>query len=60
MGDVTADGIADLIVSATKVDDDERDVGAVYTIPGQMTNYTNTSFSAFSSIVGSSRRSGLK
>lgn len=55
-GDVTDDGVSDLIISATKYDADERDVGAVYIVPGQTAAYANTNLSAFTNIVGSSKR----
>ncbi|HBY73371.1 MAG TPA: hypothetical protein DEG44_01630 [Candidatus Kerfeldbacteria bacterium] len=55
-GDVTGDGLTDLVVSATKHDDGERDVGAVYTVPGKTSQYVSTSLDAFNAIVGSTKR----
>lgn len=55
-GDVTGDGLSDLIVSATKFDGSQRDVGAVYTVPGSTTLYGDTSLSTFSVITGATKR----
>lgn len=55
-GDVTGDDLSDLIVSATKYDADERDVGIVYTVPGTTTTYTDRSLGTFSSITGRTKR----
>lgn len=55
-GDVTGDGVSDMIVSAPRYDGSERDVGAVYTIPGRTAAYSSTSLSSFSSVTGATKR----
>ncbi|MBI4407258.1 MAG: FG-GAP repeat protein [Candidatus Kerfeldbacteria bacterium] len=55
-GDVTGDGVSDIVVSAPRYDGTERDVGTVYTIPGRTTAYNSTNLDTFTSVSGATKR----
>ncbi|MFA6475191.1 MAG: hypothetical protein WCV88_03205 [Patescibacteria group bacterium] len=54
-GDVTNDGVSDIIVTAHRHDGSTRDAGYVYIVPGQTTHYTNQALDNFSNIAGQTR-----
>lgn len=55
-GDVTNDGLPDMLVSATRRDNDDRDVGYVYIIPGRALPYTSQPLTNFAYIAGATTR----
>jgi hypothetical protein len=54
-GDLTNDGVSDLIVASTRHDDGSTfDVGIVYLIPGRTSHYIDGSLSTFAHVIGTS------